>query len=174
MPQVQMPFFPQGVTHINNMLAFSRENGRVTYVTGNMQLYTHEENDTVAFRMITAQFCTNGIAKQAEIVRSFGVPSLAVKRAVKLYRQEGTRGFYKPRKVRSAAVLTPEVCAQVQLLFDSGMEITEVAEQTDLKRDTLAKELRAGRLRPPARVPDADKASSKSERSDDLISGNLI
>ena len=98
MPQVQMPFFPHGVTHINTMLAFSRENGRVTYVTGNMQLYTHEENDRVAFRMITAQFCANGIAKQAEIARTFGVPSLSVKRAVKPFRDEGTGGLLQAQE----------------------------------------------------------------------------
>ena len=69
MPQLQMPFFPQGVTHINNMLAFSKDKGRIAYVSGNMQLYTHEENDSVSFRMITAQFCANGIAKQAPTKR---------------------------------------------------------------------------------------------------------
>lgn len=165
MPQVQMPFFPQGVTHINPMLAFSKEAGKVAYVTGNLQIYTHEENDSVAFKMITAQFCANGMAKQAEIVRAFGVPSLAVKRAVKLFRQEGTRGFYKPRKRRSAVVLTPEVCAQVQALLDSGLTITEVAEQKSIKRDTLSKAVRAGRLRAP-RVSEADRALSKSGRSE--------
>ena len=166
MPQLQMPFFPQGVTHINNMLAFSKDKGRIAYVSGNMQLYTHEENDSVSFRMITAQFCANGIAKQAQIASTFGVPALAVKRAVKLFRQEGTRGFFKPRKVRSAAVLTPEVCGQVQSLLDSGMGLSQVAQQQGLKRDTLAKAARSGRLRAPARVAHAEVRSTKSERSE--------
>lgn len=166
MPQAQMPFFPQGVVHINHMLAFSKENGRVAYVTAGLQLYTHEESDRASFLMIAAQFCANGIAKQAEIVQAFGVPSLAIKRAVKVYRQEGTRGFFKPRERRSAAVLTPDVRTQVQCLFDSGMGIAEVAGQTNLKRDTLAKAVRAGRLRAPARVPDTRVACSKSVRSE--------
>ncbi len=166
MPQLQMPFFPQGVTHINNMLAFSKDKGRIAYVSGNMQLYTHEENDSVSFRMITAQFCANGIAKQAQIASTFGVPALAVKRAVKLFRQEGTRGFFKPRKVRSAAVLTPEVCGQVQSLLDSGMGFSQVAQQQGIKRDTLAKAARSGRLRAPARVAHAEVRSTKSERSE--------
>ena len=166
MPQLQMPFFPQGVTHINNMLAFSKDKGRIAYVSGNMQLYTHEENDSVSFRMITAQFCANGIAKQAQIASTFGVPALAVKRAVKLFRQEGTRGFFKPRKVRSAAVLTPEVCGQVQSLLDSGIGIAQVAEQRGIKRDTLSKAARSGRLRAPTRVAHAEVCSTKSERSE--------
>jgi transposase-like protein len=165
MPQMQMPFFPQGMTHINPMLAFSKEGGKIAYVTGNLQIYSHEEDDSVAFKMITAQFCANGMAKQAEVVRAFGVPSLAVKRAVKLFRQEGTRGFYKPRKQRAAAVLTPQVCARVQALLDSGLTITEVADQNNIKRDTLSKAVRAGRLRAP-RVIDAHRALSKSGRSE--------
>jgi len=64
MPQMQMPFFPQGMTHINPMLAFSKEGGKIAYVTGNLQIYSHEEDDSVAFKMITAQFCANGMAKQ--------------------------------------------------------------------------------------------------------------
>ena len=165
MPQMQMAFFPQGVTHINPMLAFSKAGGKIAYVTGNLQIYSHEEDDSVAFKMITAQFCANGMAKQAEVVRAFGVPSLAVKRAVKLFRQEGTRGFYKPRKRRAAAVLTPQVCAQVEALLDSGLTITEVAEQNNIKRDTLSKAVRAGRLRP-LRAIEADRVLSKSGRSE--------
>ena len=166
MPQIQMPFFPQGVTNINNLLAFSRDNNAITYFTGNMQLYSHEANDSVAFRMITAQFCFNGIAKQADIARTFGIPCLAIKRAVKLYRQEGTKGFYKARKQRSAAVLTPEVREQVQCQFDSGSTIAQVAQQRNLKPDTLSKAVRAGRLRLPVRSVEAQVLCSKSERSE--------
>jgi hypothetical protein len=31
MPQLQLPIFPDGVTHITNQLAFMRQNGQVTY-----------------------------------------------------------------------------------------------------------------------------------------------
>jgi hypothetical protein len=91
---------------------------------------------------------------------------LSIKRAVKLFREEGTRGFFKLRKSRSAAVLTPDVLAQVQGLFDGGLGITEVAGQIGLKRDTLAKAVRAGRLRAPACVAGTDIMCSKSERSE--------
>lgn len=166
MPQMQMPFFAQGVTPINNMLAFSQEHGRIAYFTGNVQLYSHEEKDTRSFRMITAEFCVNGVAKQAQIVRAFGVPSLAVKRAVKLLRNEGTQGFYKPRKGRSAAVLVPQVCSEVQTLLDGGMAITEVAKQKNIKVNTLSKAARAGRFRLPHHTPEAEEGRSKSERSE--------
>jgi hypothetical protein len=45
----------------------------------------------------TAQFCVNGHTQQMEIVRAFGVTKISVKRSVKLYREEGARGFYKQK-----------------------------------------------------------------------------
>ena len=98
--------------------------------------------------MTNAQFCVNGITTQSEVATAFGVPALAIKRAVKLYRQEGVRGFFKARQRRGAAVRQ-----RVQGQLDAGLSLTEVAEQTNLKRDTLAKSVRAGRLRAPLSIP---------------------
>jgi len=76
MPQTQLPFFPEGVTHITPLLAFRKQDGRVTYFNGAMPVFVHEEADADSFRMITAQFCVNGNAKQAEISRAFGVSKI--------------------------------------------------------------------------------------------------
>ena len=66
MPQMQFPFFPDGVEHINAQLAFEKRDGQVTYFNGNMPVFIHAEDDIATFRMITAQFCINGNATQAE------------------------------------------------------------------------------------------------------------
>jgi hypothetical protein len=47
---------------------------------------------------------------------------------------------------RGAAVLAAPVLAQAQALLDKGEEVSEVARQLGLKRDTLAKAVAAGRL----------------------------
>jgi len=147
MPQIQLPFFPEGVTHITPMLAFSTEDGQITYFNGNMPVFIHDRGDLATFRMITAQFCVNGNTKQAEIAKAFGIPLVTVKRAVKLYRQEGPKGFYSQRKTRGAAVLTAQVLAEAQGLLDEGLEPSAVAEQLGIKPDTLSKAVRVGRLR---------------------------
>jgi len=72
--------------------------------------------------MITAQFCVNGNAKQAEISAVFGIPKVTVKRAVKRYREEGPWGFYTPRKPRGAAVLTAEVIKKTQKTPDEELK----------------------------------------------------
>lgn len=151
MPQVQFPFFPEGVTHITPLLAFSKQEGRVTYFNGSMPVFVHDEEDLASFRMITAQFCVNGNAKQADIIRAFGVSKISLKRAVKLYREVGPKGFYAPRTRRGPAVLTPEVLAEAQQLFDEGLDTTEVADRLGVKRDTLSKAVRAGRVHKPVK-----------------------
>jgi len=46
-----------------------------------MPIFSHSENDKASFKMITAQFCANGSAKQVEIMRAFGVTAISIKRA---------------------------------------------------------------------------------------------
>ena len=70
MPQRQLPFFPDGVTQISGLLAFRVTDDRVTYLNGNMPVFFHEKDDIATFRMITAQFCINGNAKDANPVSS--------------------------------------------------------------------------------------------------------
>ena len=146
MPQMQLPIFPEGVTPITAELAFKRERGRVTYFNGLMPVFVHDDTDIRTFRMITSQFCVNGNTKQSEIARAFGITLINVKRAVKLYRQEGPKGFYAPRRARGPAVLTPAVLEQVQQKLDEGLGVADIADELDIKRNTLAKAVRAGRL----------------------------
>ena len=151
MPQMQLPLFPDGVEHITADLAFEKKDGQVTYFNGHMPVFIHAEEDTATFRMITAQFCISGNAKQTDISRAFGITLISVKRAVKRYRQRGPAGFYEEPRRRGPAVLTDPVLNQAQERLDEGLETSAVAEQLGVKRDTLAKAIRAGRLHKPAK-----------------------
>lgn len=146
MPQMQLPIFPAGVTHITPELAFKKEGGRVTYFNGAMPVFIHDDTDIATFRMITSQFCVNGNAKQSEVARAFGITRINVKRAVKLYREQGPKGFYAPRRTRGAAVLTQAVLQEAQQELDEGLPVAGVAAKLDIKRNTLGKAVRAGRL----------------------------
>jgi hypothetical protein len=148
---MQLPLFPAGVTHITASLAFSKQDGRVTYFNGSMPVFVHDEDDRASFQMITAQFCVNGNAKQMDIVRAFGVSKISLKRAVKRYREQGPRGFYTPRNRRGPAVLTPAVLSEAQQLLDDGLEPAAVADRLGIKRDTCSKAVRAGRLHKPVK-----------------------
>ncbi len=151
MPQLQLPIFSFGVTPITSLLAFIKEDKNITYFNGSLPVFSHLENDIDSFRMITAQFCVNGHTQQMDIVRAFGVTSISVKRSVKLYREEGARGFYKQKNTRGAAILTHSVIEQVQQLLSEHEEVAGIASKLNIKADTLSKAIRAGRLHKPAK-----------------------
>jgi transposase-like protein len=148
MPQVQLPIFPAGVTHINSEVAFQERDGKVYYFNGHLPVFVHEKRALAAFRFFSTQLVINGNATQAEISRAFGVPLVTVKRYVKLYREGGEAAFFAPAKKRSASKLTAQVCQEAQGLLDQGLEVPEVGRQLGILSNTLHKAIRAGRLRP--------------------------
>jgi transposase len=149
MLQTLLPIFPCGITNITDELAVQKENGVVTYFNFSMPVFTHGENDVTTFRMITSQFCVNGNTTQAEIARAFGVSLISVKRSVKLYREQGPKGFYRPRNTRGATVLTSVVLKEVQDLLNQGLVVRNIAKQLKLKQNTIEKAIRVGRLQKP-------------------------
>jgi hypothetical protein len=166
---LHFPIYPDGVTHINSNLAFSKDNGRVLYFNGQSPIAGHDENDVATFRAITSQFCVLGLATQVEVANAFGVTKLSVMRAVKIYRTKGPAGFYAARLTRGPAVLTPPILARAQELLDQRVEVGEVAATLCLKPNTLAKAIRGGRLHRPAalEIPKESPVvtSAKSQRS---------
>jgi transposase-like protein len=146
MPQLHLPMFPRGVTEITASLSFMREDERVTYYFGTLPVFSHKEDDLATFRMITSQFIEGGHVTQARIARAFGIALVTVKRSIKRYREEGARGFYAERKTRGAAVLTDAVLIDVQQRLDDGVSVKDIAAELGLKKDTLNKAVRAGRL----------------------------
>lgn len=149
MPQLQLPIFPEGTTLINPNLGFIKRDNTVTYIYGNLPIFSHDVDDTRSFRMIASQLYVNGSATQADICRAFGVSKISMKRSVKLYREKGIAGFFEEPRRRGPAVLTPEVIEKVQGLLDEGDGIPEIAKNLDLKEDTLRKAVQAGKLHKP-------------------------
>jgi hypothetical protein len=86
------------------VLAFSKKDGRVTYFNESMPMFVHDEKDQASFQVSTAQFCVNGNAEQADIVRAFGVTKISLERALKRDRHERPKGCYKPHKRHGPAV----------------------------------------------------------------------
>jgi hypothetical protein len=148
MPQLQLPIFPSGVTEINSRIAVQKEAGQVCYIHGHLPVFQHEEQDVRSFRMFTSQMIVSGTVKPKEIVKTFGVPMITVKRYVKVYRDHGCKGFYdsQPRH-SSASVLKGPVLEQAQRLLDEGRSVPEVAETLQVLANTLHKAIHAERLR---------------------------
>ena len=146
MAQLQLPVFPNGVTQLSSDLGVSCREGKVSYFYGSLPVFAHDARDTKSFRMFLSQLYLEGKIKQAEAVRVFGISAISLKRAVKLYEQSGPGGFWKPRPARGPTVLTPEVLRQAHAQLDQRQPLEAVAAQLQIKRDTLQKAVRAGRL----------------------------
>jgi len=146
MAQAQLPLFPDGTTDINANLAFERRDDIVTYFHGHLPVFQHHVDDRKTFRLAASQFYVNGSASQADLCRAFGVTTISLKRAVKLFREKGAAGFYAPRGSRGAAVLTPPVMEKAQQLLDEGNAVADVARELGIKPDTLGKAVAAGKL----------------------------
>ena len=148
MPQLQLPIFPAGVTEINSQIAVQKDASAVWYIYGHVPVFQHAEGDVQSFRMFTSQLIASGTVKPQEIVRTFGVPMITVKRYMRVYRDHGAKGFYeaKPRH-SSASVLKGKVLEQAQRWLDEGRSVPEVAEELKVLANTLHKAIRAGRLR---------------------------
>jgi len=150
MPQLQLPIFPAGVTEINGSIAVQTEAGRVFYLHGHLPVFQHAEQDVRSFRMFTSQMIAGGTVKPKEIVKTFGVPMITVKRYMKVYREHGSKGFYETKlRHSSASVLKGKVREQAQQLLDEGRSVPEVAAELKVLPNTLHKAIHAGRLRGP-------------------------
>ena len=147
MPQVQLPLFPVGTTHLNASLAFECRDGQVTYFNGHLPVFTHAQNDLAAFRLFTSQLVVNGSATQGDIRRAFGVPKIAVQRAVDRYRAGGPAGFFVPPQPRRGRKLNPELLPQVQAGLDQGQSVPQLSRATGVLANTIHKAIRWGRLR---------------------------
>jgi hypothetical protein len=145
-PQALLPLIPDGATSLSDSISVVRENGQWTYYCGIAPLFQHPEGDHRAFRMFTAQLICLGACRHVDIVRVFGVSKNSVIRSVNTYRAGSVSAFYAPRATRGASVMTPEVTAQAQQLLGAGCSRSEVAERLGLKRDTLRKAIKHGRL----------------------------
>ena len=150
MPQAQLPLFPEGATNITKELGFIKKDGRIIYFNGHLPVFMHDEKELKTFKMITSQFVVTGVVKQIDIVRTFGLAKVTVKRAVKLYREKGPQGFYESRRgERKKRVLTEEILQEVQDLLDEELELGHIANMLGVKTNTLNKAIQKGKLNRP-------------------------
>ena len=160
-PQALLPLIADGATRVSDLISVVSEKGQWIYFCGAQPVFQHPENDRRSFRMFTAQLICQGVCRQVDVVRTFGVSKNGVIRSVNRYRSGGVNAFYTPRAARGASVMTPEVTAEAQRLLGAGESRTEVAERLGIKLDTLRKAIRHGRLTVPCSVNPEEPAPEK-------------
>ena len=174
MPQVQLPIFPSGVKYINANIGVKTQEDTVYYFNGSMPIYKHHQDDYKSFRFITSQMIELGNARQVEVKKAFGVSIESVKRWTKVYREKGPDGFFGKKKgTRKGRVLSDQMIIEAQSMLNALKTPKQIEEELGVKRDTLNKAIRDGRLlRPEGKLPESaeeqsylPEASTKSSRS---------
>ena len=149
MNQELLPIFLPDTTIINNLVCYQKNENKIYYFVGCEPIFSHYLDEKKEFRYITSALITAGECKQVDIVRTFGVSKISVKRWAKVYREEGIEGFAgkkgKKRK-RCGHVLNDEKLQHAQKLLDEGNTRTDVANEIGVLRDTLVKAIYAGRI----------------------------
>ena len=71
MPQVQLPIFPDGLTHITSEIAYEERDGTVFHFNGYLPVFRNERDELSSFRLFTSQLTVNGAASQSQIAKAF-------------------------------------------------------------------------------------------------------
>ena len=149
MPQQILPIFLDGVQEINEHLSYQIREGNVYYIHGAFPIFSHSLDDQKSFRLIYSQLIDNGLCRNIAIQKAFGISKVSVCRALAIFREHGSAGFFQERKFRGAAVMTADVLLQAQYLLNQGRSRLDTAVDLGLKKDTLAKAVQCGKLHEP-------------------------
>jgi excisionase family DNA binding protein len=148
--QLRLPRYPAEPHHVSDAVSVVVRDGVVWWFHQGMPIGSHAVSDVAGFRHQSSVLCDGGACALVEIERAFGVSAISVKRALKQYRKGGARSFYEhKRTAREGPVMTPDRLREVQGLIDQGLSDRQIAEHLGLKRDTIYRTVRAGRLRRP-------------------------
>lgn len=157
MPEAILPLFLDGCVPISDMVSYEKRDGSVFYFCGSFPVFSHDENDDPSFKLVTSQLIDNGLCRNIEIQKAFGVTKVSVARNLKRFREGGAGAFFTPRKTRGASVMTSEILKECQELLDDGIGRAEVASRVGIKKDTLRKAIEAGKLHEVKKKPVGDK-----------------
>jgi len=71
--QLQLPIFPRETKIVSDGVGIYRKDDIVHYIVNGLPVYSHAGDDLRAFRFITSNFITQGLCRQSEVQRCFGV-----------------------------------------------------------------------------------------------------
>lgn len=165
MTQLLLPLTSLDITQINHKVSILKKDGRWTYFLGVHPIYYHKADDKTMFRLIIAQLIESGACRQIDVINALGISKKRVIRAQNKLRAGGPEAFFVDNRGRKCGtVLTPKVLEKAQKLLDQGLTRRDVAEELNVKRDTLRKAINDGRLKEPVKKK-LETATNKSERT---------
>jgi hypothetical protein len=81
-------------TLINSYVGVYERDGLVQYPINGLPFYSYANDDRDAFRYITSNFIHQGLCRNVDVERAFGVSEDSVTRALKKFETKGEAGFF--------------------------------------------------------------------------------
>lgn len=146
--QLQLPFFPEGTHMISDRLGFYVKGDIVQYIVNGFPAYAHSKSDHSSFRFITSNFIDMGLCTQAQVQRAFHVSITNVGRAYKLFKDQGSEGFFGvDRRHGNAHKILGKCKERIQQKLDEGKPVSSIAREEGIVEGAIRYHIKQGSLK---------------------------
>ncbi len=159
-----------GIYKINEDVSYGNKGELRYYFHRNFPIFNHSIEDCNSFRMIVGLMVVMRLCRNVEIQKAFGLSKISICRWSKKIREKGPQIFSNNPRRRSATIMTENVLSKAQGLLNEGLSCSEIAKILGVKKDTLGKVIRAGKLNDVMKEP-LKKGQRKPKRKLENIVG---
>jgi len=146
--QLILPFFPQETILINAHVGVYEREGLVQYLINGLPVFSHAKDDRDAFRYITSNFIHQGLCRNVDIERAFGVSEDSVTRALKKFMTKGEAGFFGPDARHGKAYkIVGERRERIQAKLDKGQSVYSIGKEEGVRESAIRYGIKQGYLK---------------------------
>lgn len=146
--QLYIPYFPREAKLISDRVGVYEKDHIVSYIVNGLPVYNHSSDDMKAFRFITSNFIAQGLCRQVDVQRCFGVSEDSVRRALKKYKEQGEAGFFgEDGRKGSAHKIVGERRQRIQHKLDKGQSINSIAKEEGVREGAIRYQVKQGYLK---------------------------
>jgi hypothetical protein len=168
MRQVNLPLIPNSSIDLGNCFSVFFSETEVIWSHGIECIGRHRRDEQDQYRLEIARMCAVCGVRQSVMARATGLHPNTVMAYVSRLLEHGSASFFVPSPVRGGSVLTAERLRECQRRLDEGRSRSETARLCGVRKNTLDKAVRDGRLevrdahRPGGSLPDERRRRSRS------------
>jgi transposase len=146
--QLQLPIFPASTIMISPTLGAFEKDGFIYYLHNGVPIDHHAKESLKHFRYFTSKFIVNGLCRNVDIIRSFGVSECSVVKNVQLYKTKGEKGFFgADKRGGHCHKMLPDRIERIQAMMDNGMSNYAIAKKENLSEGTIRYAIAQGKLK---------------------------
>ncbi len=146
--QLILPIFPVDTTMVNAHLGVYEHEGIVQYLVNGMPVFSHSKDNTDAFRYITSNLIQQGICRNVDIERAFGVSEDSVTRALKKFIDKGEPGFFgEDARHGRAHKIVGGRRDRIQAKLDKGQSVYSIAKEEGVRESAIRYGIKQGYLK---------------------------